>query len=140
MAYMVRRFDGQPLWEADESSEEAHTIFAEGDCWALAWHVAKLTGGQIYVVSNRWPGWDHVVVQVGPDAFLDVEGIHTAAKLRKDWGGRVFAIDSDLTATLGAYEEWSGGFIFMISHGEVAAFARLLVDQHVDSDSLQLAS
>lgn len=126
---------GEPLWEdgpdGGEPTDYGIEVYTEGDCWALAWHVALLTGGTLNTLG-RWPAWNHVVVEVGPDRYLDALGIHTAAELRAEWDGRVCQMDSADVATLADYTEvLMADFMYLSGHGEAADFARRLVAKYL---------
>lgn len=121
----MERWSDDPLWECGEPSDEAVRLFTEGDCWWLSWHVTLLTGRRIHTLG--W--WDHVVVLVGPDAFLDIEGLHTRAELRSRWmGNRVIPLDERHTTSWAAYVDGLGAArAFRIDHGEVRDVAEGLV-------------
>lgn len=135
MRRLRRAHGAEPLWEDGEPTEEAHTIFTEGDCWALAWSVALLTGGHPTTLGD-WPGWEHVVVDLGPEhgerRYIDVEGLHTGADLEADWSVPLHRMADEHVASLSAYTRaLDASFVFGTHHGEVAEFARLLVGKHV---------
>lgn len=64
--------------------------YTNGACWSLAWQIYRATP-QPHVIctlgdSKGWDqDWYHVVVKVGEDKYLDVEGLHSARQLKKRW-------------------------------------------------------
>lgn len=126
---------GERLWEdgpdGGEPTEYGIEVYTAGDCWALAWHVAMLTGGTICTLGC-WPGWNHVVVEVGRDRYLDALGIHAAAGLRAEWGGPVVPMGSADVKTLADYTDaLTADFMYFCGHGEAAEFARRLTAKHL---------
>ena len=65
--------------------------YTNGDCWALAWQLYRLTEKPHVICTlgdkGDWSSgdWYHVVVKIGPDKYLDIEGLHTAKQLKKRW-------------------------------------------------------
>lgn len=118
------------LWFAGSPTEYGIEVFTEGDCWALAWYVAKATGGRLATLG--WPGWEHVVVQVGPDEYLDATGMSTRRMLADIWQLPVVPMDmTGIRAFLDYEDSLDGGFKYPITHDAVAKFADLLVGLHL---------
>ena len=72
-------------------SEEDRAYYTNGCCWSLAWQIYRLSS-QPHVIctlgdKGDWAhgDWYHVVVKIGDDRYLDIEGIHTKRQLRKRW-------------------------------------------------------
>lgn len=134
MPRLLSPVSDDPLWEDGEPTYEAYVAFTEGDCWALAWHVALLTGGR-QTTLGTWPGWQHVVVDLGPglgdERYLDVEGLQSGDQVTDYWGP-LHRLADDQVASIAAYTDaLDARLVFATHHGEVADFARRLVDLHV---------
>lgn len=121
----------EPLWEFGDHTEYGHEVYTAGDCWALAWHIAKITGGRLHTLG--WPDWHHVVVEVRPGAFMDVEGIHTAEEIEKAWFDLpLVPMPPEKTTSLAVYTKaLDTGFVYLHGHGEAAEMARLVVAKHL---------
>lgn len=118
------------LWHDGAPTGYGIEVFTHGDCWALAWYVAKATGGRM--VTLGWPRWEHVAVQVGEDQFLDATGLHTEQHLAKEWGLPVIVFDMEWAETFADYQySLRTPFVYPVSHGEVAAFADLLIGRYL---------
>ena len=73
-------------------TKEDRDYYTNGACWSLAWQLYRLSP-QPHVIctlgdKGDWVrgDWYHVVVKVGPDKYLDIEGLRTARQLKKRWG------------------------------------------------------
>lgn len=118
------------LWYDGAPTEYGIEVFTEGDCWALAWYVAQLTGGRL--VTLGWPYWGHVAVEVGPNLFLDATGLHTEQALAATWKLPVIVFEANWARTFADYEDClQAEFGYPVTHPEVAAFADLLVAKYL---------
>lgn len=63
--------------------EQTCDLYTSGDCYVLAKELFNQDVGQLaaVVVQGRWDCWSHMVVKIGPDSYLDVEGISSAEEL-----------------------------------------------------------
>lgn len=61
-------------------SAEDVRMYTEARCWVLAWHLNQLLPDTLIMDFD-----EHVLVQLGPDRYLDVTGIHTKAELAQVW-------------------------------------------------------
>jgi hypothetical protein len=114
-------------------------VYTAGDCWALAWHLSeqlKAAGfaGDLFVLG--WPHWEHVVVRIGRNQYLDATGVHSRADIRSKWfGNRLVSIGYP---TLDAYETaLDTDFVYPSGHAEAAEFARRLIAKHVHHHDAQ---
>ena len=63
--------------------------YTQGDCWALAQELRRLTGWQVWVVAQRQGDsadphpdhWSHMLVRTPQGEFLDIEGVRSASDL-----------------------------------------------------------
>mgnify|MGYP001610609251 CR=1 FL=1 len=62
--------------------------YTEGDCWALAYALHKLTGAPIMMV-NGYDNWCHAIVQVSSSEYLDIYGTASAEKQVSRWNDYV---------------------------------------------------
>lgn len=130
MAVAALAVTGEPTWDLLGPTDYGIEVYTAGDCWALAWQVAKQTGGRL--VTLDWPEWIHVAVDVGDDLYLDAVGLHSRAGLERAWDAEVVPLPDSATATLRAYTEALGaGFVYLSGHGEAADFAHRLVGHHL---------
>lgn len=74
-----------------KATNEDRDHYTNGDCWSLAWQIYRL-GKQPHALctlgdKGDWVhgDWYHVVVKIGEDKYLDIEGPRTAKQLRKRW-------------------------------------------------------
>ena len=89
-ATLMSRHTGEDLWLPGGPTEYGVEVFTSGDCWALAWYVARLTGG--HLVTLGWPDWHHVAVRLDRHdrtRYLDATGLHTRGELMQAWGKKV---------------------------------------------------
>lgn len=124
------------LWDAGKATERGIEVYGEGDCWALAWHVAQQTGGRIHVLGdwNDTRYWEHVVVEVsGHDAtetYLDITGPVTRDALTRSWHRALEPIPDACTRDLDTYVSALGaGWVWLDEtegHSLTAAVATAL--------------
>lgn len=71
-------------------ADEVMGYYTGGWCWSLAWHLSRFGRWPIVTVGTDPPPapWQHVCVRVG-DRYLDAEGLHSQAALRRKWGGHL---------------------------------------------------
>lgn len=126
-------YTGDPLWYDGGPTEYAVEVFTAGDCWALAWYVAHMTGGRL--VTLGWPEWRHVAVRLDRhdrNLYLDAYGLHTRTDLTTRWGLPVRPLDMRHIETFQDYEDvLDAGFCYPITHGEASDFAQLLTARHL---------
>lgn len=126
-------YTGDPLWRDGAPTEYGTEVFTAGDCWALAWYVAHLTGGRL--VTLDWPEWRHVAVRLDRHdrgLYLDAYGLHTRDKLTRQWGLPVKPLPMAHIETFQDYEDvLDAGFCYPVTHGEVSDFAYLLTARHL---------
>lgn len=65
--------------------------YTNGACWSLAWQIYRLTEKPHVICTLGDKGdwavkdWYHVLVKIGPNKYLDIEGLHTAKQLKERW-------------------------------------------------------
>lgn len=63
---------------------ENHERYTLGECWLLAYALNQY-GLPVYTLGPEPGAWWHVVVQVGADSYLDIEGLTTSDALACEW-------------------------------------------------------
>ena len=118
---------GVVLWDGGVT-DAARETYSMGDCWALAWALAKLSGGQLVALRST-TDWHHLAVRLGEDVYLDVFGLHSEAALRAAWPGELELVPSWASATLDAYkiDYLDAWWEFEPGMATVEAFAKLLL-------------
>lgn len=63
--------------------ENTCDLYTSGDCYVLAKELFDQEVGELsaVVVQDRWDCWTHMAVKIGPDSYLDVEGISSSEEL-----------------------------------------------------------
>lgn len=126
-------YTGDALWRDGGPTEYGIEVFTAGDCWALAWYVAHLTGGRL--VTLDWPEWRHVAVRLDrhdKSLYLDAYGLHSRDDLTRQWGLPVKPLPMAYIETFQDFEDvLDAGFCYPITHGEVSDFAYLLTARHL---------
>lgn len=124
---------GEVLWEKGAPTEMGCHVYTTGDCWALAWAIARriepvLGKGRIFTLG--W--WDHVVVQIGEDLFLDVEGTFTRAGITDRWARRLVPVAAETETSFEHYrDELAADWGFYGEDRAAAdAMALLLLEAH----------
>jgi hypothetical protein len=73
--------------------EGTFTIFSSGYCTFLAWAIHERTGLPLAVFSapsSENEGWfGHATIMVGEDRFLDIDGIHSAARIQERYQNKL---------------------------------------------------
>jgi hypothetical protein len=132
-ATLLSQHTGEDLWHPGGPTEYGVEVFTAGDCWALAWYLARATGGRL--VTLGWPHWWHVAVRLDRhdrNVYLDATGLRTRAELMQSWGAKVVPLNMNLVETFDDYEEvLDAGFVYDITHGEVSDFAHLLAAMYL---------
>lgn len=93
-----RRSDAS-TWEAEwwvprkGPTEHARQVFRGDDAWLLAWVIHQHTDGALAVVgsdrSTVSPTWrPHVLVEVSPGTYVDIDGVKDADSVAPPAGGR----------------------------------------------------
>lgn len=126
---------GEALWLGDDLTPYGMETYTEGDCWALAWHVAQLLkptlGSGLLYTLGRKASWRHVVVKVGEDLFLDALGLHTGAEVEAEWGHKLVPVPQAFEKRVGAYQAYlDTDFVYRSGHSEANRIAVLLVDKY----------
>lgn len=58
--------------------EDLVDTYTQGLCWSLAWELHKLGDWPMYTLEDDSSGWwNHVVVKVDRNKYLDIEGIRS---------------------------------------------------------------
>lgn len=80
--------EAEAEWPFDEDDIDVYT---SGECYRLARQLEQLGAGTLVVI--RPPGsdtaWNHMLVQLPDERYLDIEGIHTHAEIVAYWDGDV---------------------------------------------------
>lgn len=68
-------------------SDEVCDRYTSGDCYVLAKKLSDLRFGELSSVSvkGRWDCWSHMALKIGPDSYLDIEGIWSAEELMENY-------------------------------------------------------
>lgn len=84
---MPARSHAHLLTESGVPTGLARDIYTQGDCWILAFELGLLLNAPLLaLVSNDSPhAWDHVVVDLGRETVLDVEGRATRDEITSRW-------------------------------------------------------
>lgn len=117
---------GEPLWEGDDLTEEGHTVYSEGDCWALAWHLAAITGGRLCVlVDGDGPdNWIHVVVETGHGIVIDHSGVDTVERMTERWSAGLLPVPDYAHVDFDAYVRYlDAGWVFPSRNAEARTVA-----------------
>lgn len=64
-------------------SSEVIYAFTEGDCWALALSLNRMTGWPLIFLGRE--EWVHVLVKTPNGKWLDIHGENTPKQIRKYW-------------------------------------------------------
>lgn len=86
-----------------EYSREVIEAFTEGDCWALALSVNKLTNWPLIFITEgaEAEDWLHVLVKMPNGKWLDIHGANTPKQVRKYWKSENWAeVGNRVTAEL----------------------------------------
>lgn len=75
-------------WPFDEFDIDVYT---SGECYRLARQLEQLGAGTLVVVrpAGSDTAWNHMLVRLPDDRYLDIEGIHTRAEVAACWEGNV---------------------------------------------------
>lgn len=62
--------------------------YTSGDCFLLAKKLSDFGVGQLtaVVAQGDWELWSHMMIKVGPDSYLDIEGIWPAEYIIENHG------------------------------------------------------
>lgn len=131
-------YEHQPQWFKDAPTDWGIEIFTEAECWVLAYYLHKLGGWQICILGeHRSWYWEHVVVQIGEDAFLDVEGIHTQDELEEQWHQKLVPLEVRTFKTWNTYQAFMDGeFQFSEAQRWARTMAKRLVGKYVQNHAL----
>lgn len=130
--------NGDALWAGGSITDHGLMIYTEGDCWALAWHVARLVEpllgpGRLYTLGRK-RDWHHVVVRVGEDLYLDATGLKSQAELEAEWHRDLRPVPTAFEARVGTYQAYlDTDFSFDAGHPEANRIAVLLLEQYCPS-------
>jgi hypothetical protein len=113
------------LWRGGGPTSYGYEVYTEGDCWALAYYVARLTGGQVVTLGGDW--WEHVAVRVAHNRYLDASGLHNRQQLLHLWRGPIFTLGYPAYPFTRYAEQIKGEFRFLHGPRTAEAFARRLV-------------
>lgn len=133
--------NGVTLVKNGELTDDGSCAYTEGDCWVLAWHVAALMGRaqDICTVGGR-DEWVHVVVRVGEDAYLDVDGVWSAAQLSRQWGYAVTPVPEHASNSWGAFGDYLRHHEFiwpsLTSHAGTRCLAEALIETNTVMDAV----
>lgn len=133
------------MWADGAPTEQALRVYTYGDCWALAWHLARAAGGQVALVArdscavkptHHLQGWVHAVAKVGHDLYLDVRGRHDRFALLERWDADFIAVMSpEETPNLEEYERslnvWPHRFRYDHGHAEAERLAATILDHQL---------
>ena len=129
-------FDGtlEPLWVDGNATYFGVEVYTEGDCWALAWHIARLLEpqlgkGRIVTLGGRTDWW-HVAVRVGQDEYLDITGIKSKRELSGAWGKHVIPLEPIHESDLEEYETWLDTEFGYGGHAEAELVAQLVIEKY----------
>ena len=93
---------------------DAITAFTEGDCWALALSVNKLTGWPlVFLCDESGDGehpagyWMHVMVKHPKGKWLDAHGLNTPKQIRKYWYTNSVYVTEDRVEAMSIID-WDG--------------------------------
>lgn len=126
---------GAILWDGTGFTQYGEAVYTAGDCWALAWHIARLLEpthgkGNLFTTGRR-DRWNHVVVRVSEDLYLDAHGLSSSEELEARWEAKLFPIKPRFEASVGAYQAWLDvDFVFPSGHPEANKVALALLDAH----------
>ena len=133
---------GDAYWYPGGPTPYGIEVFTAGDCWALAWYLAQLTGGRL--VTLGWPEWRHVAVRLDRhdrNLYLDATGLHTRSDLATNWGLPVKPLPMQHIETFQDYEDvLDAGFVYDVTHGEVSDFAHLTAALHLSTLATTMGS
>jgi hypothetical protein len=118
------------LWAQGGPTERGLEVYTEGDCWALAYHVARLTGGHIVTCGGSW--WEHVLVRVARNRYLDAAGLWSREQVLRHWRGPIVTVGYPAYPFDEYATKMSASFRFLESERTAAAFARRLVATELD--------
>lgn len=84
-----------PLKNQFDFAEDVIEAFTEGDCWALAEEVQKLTGWDIVAIGFKGDGkvspaeryWEHMANRRPDGLILDITGLHNEKRWLEGWNG-----------------------------------------------------
>lgn len=64
-------------------SDDTCDRYTTGDCYVLAKELSDQQFGQLSSISvvGDWSCWSHMALKIGPDSYLDIEGIWSAEEL-----------------------------------------------------------
>jgi hypothetical protein len=81
------RSSAQILTETGKPTPLTRVIYTQSDCWLLAFELGlKLNAPLLALVDPDDPfDWDHVVVDLGRETVLDVEGLATRDEITRCW-------------------------------------------------------
>ncbi len=80
----------QRVWHRGSPTEYGIEVYTEGDCWILAYYLAKKLNSKVSLIGAY--DWGHAVALVPPhmvngkERYLDINGISTRHKLVNDVG------------------------------------------------------
>lgn len=78
-------------WPFDEHDIDVYT---SGECYRLARQLEQLGAGTLVVVRpvGSDTAWNHMLVRLPDDQYLDIEGIHTHSEITEYWDGNVHEV------------------------------------------------
>lgn len=131
--------DDEPIWKDGAPTEYGIEVFTAGDCWVLAYYLHKIGGWPIFSIAPRadlrW--WEHIVVQIDADTYLDVMGPQEASKMLETWAAGdsyVYVLEGARFRSWKEYELFMGGdlceFYYQNSRSKARRMAQLLFDKY----------
>lgn len=128
-----------PQWYKNEPTDWGIEVFTSAECWVLAYYLHRIGGWHVCVLAaddQDWY-WEHVVVQIGDDSFLDVEGVHTRAQLEERWGRQLYPLEVRTFKTWNSYQAYMDGeFEYEQAPRWSRAMAKRLVEKYVQEHAL----
>ena len=122
------------LWSNGAATDWGVEVVTEGECWTLAYYLHRIGGWPVYWLAppNDRNFWHHVVVKIGYNKYLDVQGVHSLTELGKLWPGLVPVIVGGPFETWSEYEEClQGDHFYQRPHERARSMAKRLVERYV---------
>lgn len=123
----------QRLWSNDQATEWGVEVFTEGECWTLAYYVHRMGNWPVYWLEREPYYWEHVVVKVGYNKYLDVNGVQTRLQLLEAWPGLHLRYIGQYSSWLAYIKILCGEHIYLNAHQRSRSMAKRLVKRYVQT-------
>lgn len=121
------------MWSKGAPTDFGVEVFTEGECWTLAYYLHKIGGWPVHVLHRKGEPrlWEHVVVKIGRNQYLDVNGVQTEKALVQQWRLNVNPLRESFTTWLEYWNAIEGCHVYDRPRERARVMAKRLVETYV---------